>query len=80
MQQAKHVISYLELSQGETPTGAHLAVVLDSRASDNGTQLVDGSRGQSGGLGLTGDTTRGLLSGLLDQKICVNGYRAALFL
>lgn len=55
---------YLKLSQGETPAGADLAVVLDSRASDNGTQLVDGARSQSSSLGLTSNTARGLLSGL----------------
>lgn len=57
-------ISYLELGQGETPAGAHLAVVLNGRASDNGTQRVDGAGSQSCSLGLTGDAAGGLLSGL----------------
>lgn len=64
------LISYLELSQGETPAGAHLAVILDGRTSYNGAQLVDWPRSQSGGLGLTGNPSGGLLSGLLDQTIC----------
>lgn len=61
---------YLELSQGETPTSADLAVVLDGRASDNGSQEVDGARGNLGGLGATSDTARSLLAGL--YSICQN--------
>merc|ERR1712226_1376030 len=57
--------SLLELSQGETSASSDLAVVLNSRASDNGTQLLDGARSQSSSLGLTSDTARGLLSGLV---------------
>lgn len=56
--------SYLELSQSETAAGADLAVVLDGRASDNRTELVDGAGSQSGGLGLTGGTAGSLLASL----------------
>lgn len=55
---------YLELSEGETAAGADLAVVLDGRASDNRTELVDGAGSQSGGLGLTGSTAGSLLASL----------------
>lgn len=75
----REFISYLELGQGETPAGAHLAVILDGRASDNGAQLVDGSRSQSGRLSLTGNTTRSLLSGLLDQNVLTAAEIVSLF-
>lgn len=56
--------SYLELSQSEATTGADAAVVLDGRASDNRSELVDRARGQSGGLGLTSSASSRLLTGL----------------
>lgn len=55
---------YLELSEGETPTGTDAAVVLDSRASNNGPQLVDGPGSKSRSLGLPHLTTVDLLGGL----------------
>ena len=45
--------SYLQLSESEATAGAHTAVVLDGRASDNGLELVDGAGGDGGSLGLT---------------------------
>lgn len=53
--------AYLELSESETTAGADLAVVLNSRASHDRSELVDGARSQSGSLGLTSDTSRSLL-------------------
>jgi hypothetical protein len=55
---------YLQLSEGETTASTNTAVVLDGRAPDNGTQLVDGARSNGGGLGDTGLTTAVLAAGL----------------
>lgn len=66
--------SYLELSEGETAAGADLAVVLDGRASDNRTELVDGAGSQSSGLGLTGGTARSLLAGLEIQIMSITTF------
>ena len=59
---------YLQLGKGETTTGTDTAVVLDGRAPHNGTQLVDGARGNSGGLRETGLTTAVLATGLYPKK------------
>lgn len=56
--------SYLELSQGETAAGTDSSVVLKSRASHNGSELVDRARSQSGGLGLTSSASPRLGTGL----------------
>jgi hypothetical protein len=56
---------YLELSEGETTTGTDTAVVLDGRASDNGTQLVNRTGSNSSRLGDAGLTTTVLPAGLL---------------
>jgi hypothetical protein len=56
--------SYLELSQGETAAGTDTAVVLDGRASHNGSELVDGSGSKGSGLGLAGSASPRLLAGL----------------
>lgn len=58
------VQSYLELSQGETTTGADAAVVLDGRASHNRSELVDGTRSDGSSLGLASVASRDLLAGL----------------
>jgi hypothetical protein len=55
---------YLQLGEGETTAGTDTAVVLDGRAPDNGTQLVDGARSNGSGLGDTGLTTAVLAAGL----------------
>lgn len=55
---------YLQLSQGEATAGTDTAVVLDSRASHDGPELVDRARGQGSSLGLTGGPSRRLLAGL----------------
>ena len=57
-------VSYLQLSQGETTAGTDTAVVLDGRASHNGSELVDGAGSDGGSLGLTGIPARDLLAGL----------------
>lgn len=59
---------YLQLSEGETTASTNTAVVLDGRAPDNGTQLVDGARSNGGGLGDTGLTTAVLAAGLFVEK------------
>lgn len=58
------MISYLQLSQGETTAGTDTAVVLDGRASHNGSEPVDGAGSDGGSLGLTGIPARDLLAGL----------------
>lgn len=60
------VFPYLQFDQGETSTGPGAAVVLDRRASDDGLQLVDGSGGDSGGLGQTSSPSRGLAARLVE--------------
>lgn len=57
---------YLELSQGETPTGADTAVVLDRGASDDRSQLVDRPGSEGGSLGLADLTAVNLLGGLVE--------------
>lgn len=55
---------YLKLLQGETTTGTSTAVVLDSGAPNNRSQLVDWARGDSGSLSETGLPTTVLATGL----------------
>ena len=50
--ETRSVKSYLELGEGETSTGTNPSVVLNGRASDDGSQLVDGTRSESSSLGL----------------------------
>lgn len=59
---------YLQLSEGETTASTNTAVVLDGRAPDNGTQLVDGARSNGGGLSDTGLTTAVLAAGLKNSR------------
>ena len=59
---------YLELSQGETTAGTDTAVVLDGRASHNGTQLVDRTGSNGSSLGDTVLTTTVLTAGLKNRK------------
>lgn len=67
-----HRESYLELSQGETTAGADTTVVLDGRASHNGSELVDGSGSEGSSLGLAGCASSRLLTGLFQRvNICV---------
>lgn len=62
---------YLQLSEGETTAGTDTAVVLDGRAPDNGTQLVDGARSNGSGLGDTGLTSAVLAAGLkFEESAC----------
>jgi hypothetical protein len=56
--------SLLQLSDGEATALTNAAVVADGRAANDGAKLVERTRGDSGGLGLTCDTSRGLLAGL----------------
>lgn len=56
--------TYLQLSQGETTAGTDTAVVLDGRASDNGSEPVDGTGSDGGSLGLAGIPARDLLARL----------------
>jgi hypothetical protein len=65
-------VSYLQLLEREAAASANPAVVLKSRASHNGAELVEGTRGDGGSLGLTGGTSRLLLAGLYFQ-VLVNG-------
>ncbi len=43
--------TYLQLGEGEASAGAHLPVVLDRGAANDGAQLVDGTRGDGRGFG-----------------------------
>lgn len=56
--------TYLELLEGETAASAYAAVILDGRASDDGSQLVDWARGDLCGLGLASLPTADLAGGL----------------
>ena len=56
--------SYLELNKGETTTGTNAAVVLDSGAADDGSQLVGRARGDGRSLCLASISARLLLAGL----------------
>lgn len=60
--------SYLELSQGETAAGTDTTVVLDGRASHNGSELVDRSGSKGSGLGLAGSASPRLLAGLYHKS------------
>lgn len=62
-------ISYLELSQGETTAGTDSAVVANGRASHNRSELVDGTRSDGSGLGLTSSASSELLAGLYQRSI-----------
>lgn len=62
-------VPYLELSKGEATALADTAVVLDSRASHNGAELVEGTGGDGSSLSLTGGASRLLLAGLYRKKI-----------
>lgn len=48
------VLSHLQLSERETTARAHATVVFDGRAVDDGPEPVHGTRGDLGGLLLTG--------------------------
>lgn len=73
--------AYLQLNERETTTGAHAAVVLDGRASDNRAELVDWARSQLGGLVLAGIASAGLTTGLFEESgvrtlLCTAGATA----
>lgn len=57
-------VGLLELGEGETTAGTNATVVLDGRAADDGAELVDGLRSDTGGLLLARVATAGLLAGL----------------
>jgi hypothetical protein len=63
------VYPYLQLLQSEAPTSARAAVVLDSRALNNGSQTVDGAGSNASGFGDTGITTAVLAAGLLEVHL-----------
>ena len=58
------ISAYLQLSKSETTANADLAVILDSRASNNGPQLVNRTRSDSSSLSTACDSAADLLSGL----------------
>ena len=60
--------NYLQLSPGETTTRPDTTVVLDGRASHNGTQLVNRTGSDGGGLSETGITSAVLATGLFEKK------------
>lgn len=62
-------IIYLQLSPGEPTTGPNTAVVLDGRASHNGTQLVNRTGSNSGSLSETGVTSAVLATGLFENQL-----------
>ncbi len=57
--------SYLQLDQGETTSSSNTAVVLDRWASDNGSQLVNRSRGDCCSLRETSIAASELSAGLV---------------
>jgi hypothetical protein len=63
------VYSYLQLPQTETPTSSCSPVILDRRASHNGSEFVDRSRGNSCSFGETVGATAGLAAGLFEVDL-----------
>ena len=61
--------SYLQLLQSETSTGPRAAVILDSRALDDGSQTVDRAGSHAGSFGDTGITTTVLTASLLEVHL-----------
>ena len=71
-QATQKATAYLELLNGETAAGPGTAVVLDGRASDDGTEEVDRTRGDGSSLGPTSVPTPDLATGLYfhNVRIC----------
>jgi len=69
--------AHLELGEREATASADAAVVLDGRAADDGAELVDGARGDGGGLGLTSLATAKLAAGLFHRRIRFLGWKRA---
>lgn len=74
---------YLQLSQSEATTGTDTAVVLDSRASHNRSELVNRTGCEGGSLSLAGNASRGLLAGLYSKTspsdtVCKQSHGALL--
>jgi len=61
-------MAHLQLSERETTTSPELAVILDGRASHNGSQEVDGARGDSGSFDTAGNPAASLLAGLFPSS------------
>jgi hypothetical protein len=61
---SRSVYAHLQLSERETATSAHAAVVLDGGASHNGAELVDWAGSDLGGFLLACDTAAVLAAGL----------------
>jgi hypothetical protein len=61
-------VSYLQFGEGETTSSSNTAVVLDGRASDDGSQLVDWSWRDGCSLCDTGVTTSQLAAGLQNVR------------
>lgn len=57
-------VGLLQLGEGETTASTNATVVLDGGAADDGAELVDGLRSDTGGLLLARVATAGLLAGL----------------
>lgn len=57
---------YLQLLQGESSTGSGTAVVLDRRASDDRSELIDGTRCDGSGFGQTILSAARLAAGLVE--------------
>jgi hypothetical protein len=57
-------VGLLQLSEGETTASTNTAIVLDGGAANDGAELVDGLRSDTGGLLLARVATAGLLAGL----------------
>lgn len=57
-------VGLLQLGEGETTASTNTAVVLDGGAANDGAELVDGLRSDTGGLLLARVATAGLLAGL----------------
>jgi hypothetical protein len=59
---------YLQLGKSETTSGTNSAVVFESWASDDGSQFIDGSGGNSCGLRKTSIATSQLAAGLFGVR------------
>ena len=65
------MLTNLQLLKRETTTSADTTVVLDSRATDDGSELVGGTGSKLCGLGSTSIATADLLTGLFLRKILI---------
>ena len=61
--------SYLELIKSKTTSGANTVVVLEGLSTDGGSEKVQRTRGDGGGLGNASVTAGDLLRGLVEPGL-----------